>query len=657
MDSLAEDTHFFGDWGGPMFDKHNYRPLYGSGGGICFDLSRIEPLIGTISLFSEADQELTVSINGTLVKKVSILHRKRSRITFLISPQRLLAKGNRLQIQKSLSHAPLKIETIRLISKKLHNHEPEPDQLALPAVLRCSVLAQEGEKLEISSRRKLDMRVVISRDSGPILQQAHHGMSKTTVDLPAGDKSPLWIDIECRSEERVVPMPELRLISPKEDLRNEAVGGVARHLAESGKSWNILVFLMDSARSDRLGTYGYPRPTSPNIDRLASAALIYSRFSSEAAYTLASTATLMTGLAPDSHNALSDYYGGLNGKLVTLAETYSLKGYFCAAVSAIPYCGRSFAMDQGFADFTELFQQDSQVKAQTFIPELDRLLERSRQETKPFFIYLHIREPHIDYLMPPPYYKSFRRTYLDLPDREFPKFIKDLYFGKGEWTRRPLQENELLLLSDSYDENLLSADAAIGEMLHSLERHQVKDQTIVIILGDHGEGLGEHKMIGHNVVLYREGVSIPLIVHIPGITTRSVVNGLPFSTSDLSHTLKSLITDQKGTLADSGIFAPRGRRFTVTRTIFFNRFYPHFVVEEGAYRAHMMFPFSRGGHLVFNIDQDPQEKVPIENEDLLNHFAFQIRQHLRTSLRTRTVATKSSTTEAERKTLESLGYL
>lgn len=658
MAGLADDHLFFGDWGGPMFDKTDYRPLHGKGGGILFRTSETGPLIGSIVLKAEGETELSVLCNGDPVKTELIPKNERHRVGFMIAANRLAEGENRLELQKTEPGALLRIESIRLLPRRLVNRSIPSEEMALPARFSFSVMPGEGEKLLVNGRKAIDrIRITIQGSSGPVLQEERENPGEWLLDLPSSPQEPLQVEIRCSGRELTLPRPQIELLTPQEDHRTQEIRGAAERLASLPQRPNVLVILLDSARADHFGAYGSPRPTTPNLDRLASRSLRFQHFSCEAAYTLASTATLMTGLAPDSHNVLSDYYGGMSDRLLTLAEQYREQGYFCAAVSAIPYCGKSFSMDQGFQEFEELFQRNPQVMAPEFVPELERLLGKSRERSKPFFIYLHIREPHIDFRMPPPFYKKFRRTFLDLPDEQFAGFIHDLYFGKGPWSGRKPDPDELQLLRDSYDENLLSADDAVGKLLLTLERSGLADNTLIAVLGDHGEGLGEHGLIGHNVVLYREGVRIPLILHHPGMTDQALVSDLSFSTSDLSRTLAALAAQDEEKIRESGIFAREGRRVKVTRSIFFNRYYPHYLVEEGPFRAHLDLPWDKGERKVFRIDRDPDEQTPLRDERLLNHFAFQLRQHLRLCFLSRSIAGKSSPSETEVKALRSLGYL
>jgi len=292
---------------------------------------------------------------------------------------------------------------------------------------------------------------------------------------------------------------------------------------------NVLLIVLDAARADHMGVYGYPRDTTPHIDRLADSALVFSNCHSEAAYTLASTTTLMTGLPPDCHGVLSPLGHRMGTTLTRISELFRERGFFTGVISANSFLGRAYGMQRGFTDFVELFTEKEAVATADRFPEPFAAMLKSTGG-RPFFIYLHLLEPHTPYAMPPPFLGSFQQQY-----REQSEALQKASLSAYE-SRHP-DAAAIRLINDLYDENLRFADHIVGRILDTLAAQGFAEDTLVILTADHGEALGERGEIGHNVVLHREGIHIPLILKIPGTGVRPHTIDRPAITSDIVVTL------------------------------------------------------------------------------------------------------------------------
>lgn len=663
LSSLEDDAYFFGDWGGIEFDGKNYRTLHAGGGGIRLEILYPETRMLFLTVRGEKESTIAVSLNNRKIKELPIPTTRESTHKILL-PKRLLIPGeNRISL-RNLQDSVLKIYHLSSLPSPLvnkYNVKGKIDEMALPARLTYYLWPRD-ETFEIIFDKPIQKISAVLVDQHDQFKSFNYkNRREIHLDLGPWQDKILKIDVLLEDPHKMVKIKASGYRHRKNDVdRNSRLEEIEKRMIAGTGQYNILVILLDSARPDRFSTYGYQRPTTPHIDRLAGHSMIFTRAYAEANYTLASTASLFSGLPPDYHNAVSNYYGGLHPNIETLAEVYRKNGYFTAAVSAIPYCGRAFHMEQGFDEFIELFKGEDQAMAEEFIPHLQTLLERAQQERKKFFIYLHIREPHIDFAMKPPFFGTFHQNYESYPNPEFRQRLKEIYFGTGRYRDRKYSATDIGLLSDSYDENLLSADNAVGNILSLLEEKGLDRRTVRIVTADHGEGLNEHGLIGHNVILYREGMQIPLIVNIPGITENKIIVCHPVTTTDLTATLRQLAGPPDGAEKINpakGLFYRQQRKLLIGRTIFFSRLYPFYVLQEGGYRCIIPFPRSAREIQLYDIDTDPGEKMSLEQPLIKEYFYFRLQNFFRRKDTFHLVPRKADLKSHDLESLKSLGYL
>jgi len=264
--------------------------------------------------------------------------------------------------------------------------------------------------------------------------------------------------------------------------------------AKSSKRPNIFLILIDTLRPDHLGCYGYERPTSPNIDKLAAEGIRFENAFSAAPWTNPSILALFTGLYPSDvwepkpHKEAIRW--ALPKKVDTLAEILSVNGYFTIAASDHPGIGyRLFG--QGFDIYAHLYHVDGryvkwrETDGEKVLKQLHTLLE-GRPE-RGLFTYVHLIYPHQPYEPPSPY---------------------DDYFGRG--ARRIERMNRASVIN-MYDGEIKLTDDVLRDFFADIKRLNLDNDSIIILLSDHGEGFWEH---GNS--LYNELLHIPLIVRAPG---------------------------------------------------------------------------------------------------------------------------------------------
>jgi arylsulfatase A-like enzyme len=265
----------------------------------------------------------------------------------------------------------------------------------------------------------------------------------------------------------------------------------------------VLVVLVDALRRDRLGAYGSRRGLTPHLDRFAAGATVFEQAVAQAPWTRPAVATLFTGRGPLGHGVTA-IEQRLPEAATTLAERFRAGGYRTAAVSTNFHVSRQSGLHQGFESFHLLPLAPTPRSTQAAMGWLDR-----QPPAEPWLLYLHALEPHAPYDPP-----------ADLRARLAPAAAPEV--GDEGWVQRffrlPRGERERFArpLADLYDAEVATFDRAFGELRAELERRGRWDGTLVVLVADHGEALGEHGVVGHAWNLREEALAIPLLIKLPG---------------------------------------------------------------------------------------------------------------------------------------------
>ena len=293
-------------------------------------------------------------------------------------------------------------------------------------------------------------------------------------------------------------------------------------MSVQGKSRpNVVIFMLDTQRTDNLSCYGYGKPTSPNIERLAEEGCVFLDNISPAIWTLPSTASMMTGLHVHSHGACAhnDVYVD---KPTTIAETLDAQGYDTVAFYANKYCAAS---RKGFREVHLNRGSGNHPGEGTFYVSRERVeeaihwLERNYVGSKPrpFFLFIQVMDPH----MPLHPVSPFRERFL-LPGatEDEVKAIKqgspDIHAGRVQLTER-----QYAIMASLYDAETAGADSHVGLLADFMREKGILDETLFIVASDHGEMRGEHRNFGfhdhyaHHLCLYEELIKVPLVARHP----------------------------------------------------------------------------------------------------------------------------------------------
>jgi arylsulfatase A-like enzyme len=292
---------------------------------------------------------------------------------------------------------------------------------------------------------------------------------------------------------------------------------------------NVLVLVIDTARADHFSAYGYARPTSPNLERLAKEGTLFENAIATSSWTLPTHKAMLTGRYSYE---LGKQTAPLDDRYPTLGEFLQARGYRTGAFSAnTQVFARDKGFHRGFIRFEDFFHNWADRFQRTFIgrtfskyvlPRLGyenflgrKLAEDVNQEAlrwidqsagRPFFAFLNYFDPHDPYLPPEP----FRSKFSKMPK---PGGVINFHLMRYNPKLTPeLLQSE----TDAYDGALAYCDHHLGELLAELARRSLDRNTILIVTSDHGESLGEHGLIVHRNALYREVLHVPLVIRWPG---------------------------------------------------------------------------------------------------------------------------------------------
>jgi arylsulfatase A-like enzyme len=279
---------------------------------------------------------------------------------------------------------------------------------------------------------------------------------------------------------------------------------------------NLLLITLDTTRADHLSTYGYFRRTSPALDRLARRSLVFDTAWAPMATTLPSHVSLLTGVWPLEHGVLGNVaHGGRRMRpsdtIVPVAELFERAGWATGGFVSAPPLHRGTGVERGF----QTFDQGSTLhrNARRTTEAAAKWLRRQAREPEPFFLWVHYYDPHGPFDPPPSY------------DRYEPGPSLERWMGERQIPRFALRAGGAALdpvaAHNGYDGEILYMDGQIQRLLEIVERRGVADRTVIVVVGDHGEGLGQHDVGGHGHV-WREQLQVPLLVRIPWLRPRRI---------------------------------------------------------------------------------------------------------------------------------------
>ena len=302
---------------------------------------------------------------------------------------------------------------------------------------------------------------------------------------------------------------------------------------------NLVLVVMDTLRRDRLGAYGYDRPTSPHLDALAARGTTFESAYSTASWTWPSTASILTGMLPEEHGVVGDASCYLADDLDTLAEVLQREGISTAAWSGNPLVVPGKHFDQGFESFES--GRALMRRSRVFVPGALEWLDSIAGNR--FFLYLHLVDPHLPY---DPHPEARELLAGDVPASYGKDTLHELsarlLAGEGRAADGSLDLEAVVSselrgqIDDMYDSCIRTGDRWLGEVVERLRALGLEDETLIVFTSDHGEELFDRGHGTHGHALHESLVGVPLVVAGPGIPAGLRVP-MPVSNRHLAPTL------------------------------------------------------------------------------------------------------------------------
>jgi arylsulfatase A-like enzyme len=288
---------------------------------------------------------------------------------------------------------------------------------------------------------------------------------------------------------------------------------------------SVVVFLVDTLRADRLGAYGFERPTSPTFDAFARDGILFEDVWAQAPWTRPTVASIFTGLPASTHGA-GGFDRGLPDSLDTLAEVMKRGGYRTGAVVANHVVNARFGFAQGFDSWNG---GETHLYGLSAADAVSRGLQWLDSGSGPFLLYLHTLEPHAPYEPSDASWAQFHP-----PGQARRPSLPILMRGK-------ISREEGSYLDSLYQGEILDDDHAFGALIDGLRSRGLLDSTLVLFTADHGEEFLDHGGKGHGHTLYRELIRVPLGVRLPGGRRGGTREAQPVAQVDMLPTLAALL--------------------------------------------------------------------------------------------------------------------
>lgn len=345
------------------------------------------------------------------------------------------------------------------------------------------------------------------------------GIERQLASSPAGVRKlrrSLWV-LAPTLAAIAVAMPAAESLTERASIRRQPS-------APSGKQ-NVLLIVMDTARRESFSVYGYPRKTSPQLERWAARGVVFDNAIANSSWTLPSHASMFTGRWCHEHEA--SFLDPLDDRYPTLAEVLRDAGYRTSGFAANVTCARHSGLARGFQHYVDhpslpsMIGIASPAARMTFLTALVRNRDAAaineeflswldhKEPDKPFLTFLNYIDLHFPYAVPD--------SRWDVYSQLEPSVREDY---RRRWKRDPFHfwpttRQEIQAALDTYDATVAYLDDQIGRLLDAMEDRGILDDTLVIITSDHGEHFGENGHFTHGTSLYRQTIDVPLMALFP----------------------------------------------------------------------------------------------------------------------------------------------
>lgn len=424
------------------------------------------------------------------------------------------------------------------------------------------------------------------------------------------------------------------------------------------RPYNVVFITLDTLRADRLGCYGYTRPTSPNIDRFARDCVLFTDAWSTSSFTPPAHASMFTSQYVTTHGLLA-WKPGLPDAALTLAEIFKHAGYRTAASVNLSLLS-ALNLGQGFDDRKERKADHGHDLREARVITSDGLEVIRGSSRKPFFTWLHYYDIHAPYARHPGWARRFNPNGRpgvgddNLHYNRFPSQVEKLGFS----------EDDLRFISDRYDAGVAYVDAQLGPLLDELSTPQRRADTLVVMTSDHGENLLEHRerIFTHDPFLHRVVTHVPLLIRFPnGLGAGLRPDGL-VSLIDIAPTILEVVGLDRPASYQGLSLLPLLSNSAWPRTEVFMEAYgwQQQVKKAARSKSHYVHLDQKAGKTTFyDLASDPDEQSPLTSPPSPHAALLLERLHafIAANGAPARIVEPEDMDETTRKMLEGLGYV
>ncbi len=428
---------------------------------------------------------------------------------------------------------------------------------------------------------------------------------------------------------------------------------------------NVIFILLDTLRSDRLSSYGYAKPTTPNLDAFAREGVLFEQARSQASCTFPSVNSILTSRWPIHFLGQPEGRIGIPKEYPALQEILKQSGYRTIAVTASPIVRKSPSHHNSFGGFERGFDIFDESCPSRRASCVNRRTERYLNDlgNEPFFLYLHYMDVHSSYIPPSPWRERFVAPYRQARPwilKGNPRPIRRSLTGEGK--KVVMSERDVAYMSGLYDGELAYLDDQLRLLFADLRKRGLLDSSIVVIAADHGEEFMEHGRMIHCEVLYDTSIHVPMIVRLPpglrpqGAKASGRISGL-VENMDLTPTILDYLGVKPPTPLDGLSLRPLIENGTPLHDTSFALQYALRSATDG--RSKLIFDPSTGRFALYDLATDRFEQKDVLAENRRTYSALRKKLEARMTALEGGLATEGSldaAREGERQ-LKALGYL
>jgi arylsulfatase A-like enzyme len=469
----------------------------------------------------------------------------------LTSPFPILASGTRHLLLRPADGAgtAFEIESVRVVTRREHlaGIASGVGWQGLSEVYRETIVSRSPETIRVPLRLpanpRLDMAVgtvegnpvtfrVAVRAAGRPAKDDAVVLERTVTRPHRWEHAPVDLDRFAGQEVHV----SLSIVSDQPNtlgfwgapaVRSRGTPATTRENTATAPPQGVILIWADTLRRDHMSVYGHDRPTTPVLDKLATEGVLFRDAVAQATWTKVATPSLLTSLYATSHG-VTDFSDRLPSTATTLAEVYRQAGYATLSFSSGTFTGRFTNLHQGFEEVHESSSLSDRQTSKTARDYVDRLLPwLEAHRDVPFFVFLHVTDPHSPFKPQPPYDTLWtdagRHEEHERQGKDARRFIADPLLKRfGMPTRAELVKAKIDVEAYAdvdrgwYDGSIRAMDAEIGRLVERLRALGLDRRTAVAFTADHGEEFFEHGRTFHGQSVYGELNNMPLILWAPG---------------------------------------------------------------------------------------------------------------------------------------------